>query len=54
MFSSRVSNLCFTAGTIAPNEHWRLFFGPGYEFHGKKDKFLLRTGVAGIAIGRGF
>ncbi len=29
-----------------PNEHWRLFFGPGYEFHGKKDKFLIRTGVA--------
>ncbi len=29
-----------------PNEHWRLFLGPGYEFHGKKDKFLLRTGVA--------
>lgn len=29
-----------------PNEHWRLFFGPGYEFHDKKDKFLIRAGVA--------
>jgi len=29
-----------------PTENWRLFFGPGYEFHGKKDKALLRIGVA--------
>ncbi len=29
-----------------PNEHWRLFLGPGYEFHDKKDKFLVRTGIA--------
>lgn len=29
-----------------PTENWRLFFGPGYEFHDKKNKALLRTGVA--------
>jgi len=29
-----------------PTENWRLFFGPGYEFHGKKDKALFRTGIA--------
>jgi hypothetical protein len=29
-----------------PNENWRLFFGPGYEFHDKKDKALIRVGVA--------
>lgn len=28
------------------NESWRIFAGPGYEFHGKHDKALLRTGIA--------
>jgi len=28
------------------NENWSIFMGPGYEFHGKKDKALIRTGAA--------
>lgn len=29
-----------------PTHNWRLFFGPGYEFHGKKDKALVRAGIS--------
>lgn len=29
-----------------PTENWRIFFGPGYEFHGGKDKALFRIGIA--------
>ena len=29
-----------------PRHHLGFFAGPGYEFHGKKDKFLVRIGVA--------
>jgi hypothetical protein len=29
-----------------PSENWRFFLGPGYESHDKKDKFLIRTGIA--------
>ena len=29
-----------------PNENWRLFAGPGFESNEKKDKYLMRVGIA--------
>ncbi len=43
--TDRSTVIAITVG-FHPTENWRLFFGPGYEFHGEKDKALLRTGIA--------
>ncbi|MCX2983373.1 hypothetical protein EYC98_21135 [Halieaceae bacterium IMCC14734] len=30
--------------SIHPGGHWRIFTGPGYEWHGSKEKYLWRLG----------